>query len=59
MRNQTTVTDVSLGGAVALLVLWVLGYFQPEFVETLPTGGEAAIALVITALFSYIKEPRK
>lgn len=56
MNNQTTVTDLSIGGALALLLLWVLGYFSPSFVSQLPTGGEAAIALVITAIFSYVKE---
>ena len=55
MGNSPTVTDMSLGGAIALLVLWVLAYFLPDFTATLPTGGEAAIALVITAVFSYFK----
>lgn len=55
MNNKTTVTDLSLGGALALLLLWVLGFYAPDFTAQLPTGGEAAIALVITAAFSYIK----
>jgi len=58
MNNKTTVTDLSLGGALACLLLWVLGYFQPEFTAQLPTGGEAAIALIFTGLFSYIKEAK-
>lgn len=56
MGNKTTVTDMSIGGAMALLILWVLGFFAPEFAAALPTGGEAAIALVFTALFSYFVE---
>ena len=58
MNNKTTVTDMSIGGALALLILWVLGYFSPDFVATLPTGGEAAIALIIAAVFSYFKEAK-
>lgn len=57
-RNETTVTDLSIGGALALILLWILGYTAPDFTAALPTGGEAAIALVITAMFSYIKEPK-
>lgn len=59
MSNKTTVTDMSIGGALALILLWVLSYFAPEFTASLPTGGEAAIALVITAAFSYGKESAK
>lgn len=59
MNNKTTVKDMSLGGALALLFLWTLGYFAPDFTSTLPTGGEAAIALVISAIFSYWKEAKE
>ncbi len=58
MSNQTTVSDVSIGGAVAMLVLWLLAYVHPDLVSSLPTGGEAGIALLISAGFGYLKEPK-
>lgn len=59
MGNKTTVKDLSIGGALACLLLWVLGYFTPEFAKALPIGGEAAIAVVFSGLFSYFKEAQE
>jgi len=59
MSNKTTVKDMGLGGALALIILWILGFYQPELVSSLPIGGEAAIALVIAAIFSYFKESKQ
>lgn len=55
MGNKTTVKDMSIGAAIAMLLVWLASYFWPDLMETLPTGGEAAIALLVTGLFSYIK----
>ena len=52
-RNRTTVGTMSVGGALALLIIWIGSYYMPDLFKTLPTGGEAAIALLITAGFSY------
>lgn len=59
MGNQTSVRDVSIGGALAMLTVWLLSFYCPDLAASLPPGGEAAIALVITTSFSYYKEPRK
>lgn len=58
MGNQTTVRDVSIGGALAMLLIWLLSYYCPDLAASLPAGGEAAIALLISSAFAYIKEPR-
>lgn len=59
MGNMTTVKDVSIGGALAVITLWLVGFFCPELVASLPAGGEAAISLLFTSLFAYFKEPAK
>lgn len=58
MGNQTTVRDVSIGGALAMLLIWLLSYYCPDLAASLPAGGEAAIALLITSGFAYFKDPR-
>jgi hypothetical protein len=58
MSNQTTVRDVSIGGALAMLVIWLLSYYCPDLAASLPAGGEAGIALLISSTFAYFKEPR-
>ena len=58
MGNQTTVRDVSIGGALAMLAVWLLSYYCPELAASLPAGGEAGIALLISSTFAYFKEPR-
>lgn len=57
MGNQTTVRDVSVGGSLAMLCVWLLSYYCPDLAASLPAGGEAAIGLLITTAFAYIKEP--
>lgn len=58
MGNMTTVKDVSIGGALAMLFLWLLSYYCPDLAASLPAGGEAAIGLLITTAFAYFKEPQ-
>lgn len=58
MGNMTTVKDVSIGGALAMLFLWLLSYYCPDLAASLPAGGEAAIGLLITTSFAYLKEPK-
>lgn len=59
MGRKTTVTVVAFGGALATLALWLLGYYNPDLMATLPTGGEAALGTVFTAIFSYIIPEKK
>ena len=56
MGNKTTVTDMGIGGAIAILIVWLMSYFAPGLASTLPAGGEAAIALLVAGIFSYIKK---
>lgn len=51
--QETNVTTVGLGGAGATILIWLLGYYEPDLIATLPTGGEAAIAVLLTCLFAY------
>lgn len=58
MGNQTTVVDVGIGGAAATLLIWIVSYCCPALAAALPAGGEAAIALVVTSAFAYVKKPK-
>jgi hypothetical protein len=42
-----------------MLFIWILSHYQPELAQSLPDGGEAAMALLIASTFAYIKEPKK
>lgn len=53
MNNQTTVTTGAIAGALALLTIWLASYFLPELMETVPTGGEAALTILFTAVIQY------
>ena len=53
MSNQTTVTTGAIAGAIALLVIWLSSYFAPGLMGTMPTGGEAAITVILTAVIQY------
>lgn len=57
MGNKTSVKDMSLGGAIALLFLAGLSYFDPEGAKALPIGLEYAAGMVFTAIFAYFKDP--
>ena len=56
MGNETTVKDLTIGGALATLVIWLVGFYQPELMASLPIGGEAAIAVLFSGIFSWFKK---
>lgn len=58
MGNQTTVKDLSMGGALAIWISGTLKYYQPDLMNSMP-GAEAALAVFLTGLFAYIKKPAK
>lgn len=49
--GSAKVSNLGIGGAVAVIILGTLGVFFPEQVALLPTGFEAAIAAAITTAF--------
>ncbi len=56
--KQTNLKDLSLGGAIAVLICGVIGYYEPELLDAIP-GAEAALTVIITATFAYLKEPKQ
>lgn len=58
MGNQTTVTVAGVGGAMAVIAIWLIGFYRPGLIESLPTGGEAALAVLFTAIFAYFKRSK-
>ena len=54
MGNNTSVTTVGIAGGITVVVFWLLGYFAPEFMESAPTGAEAAVTAIVSALVGYL-----
>jgi hypothetical protein len=54
MGQETSVTAVALAGALAAILMWLLGFFLPDLMMTTPPGIEAAVSTVITAVICYV-----
>lgn len=54
MGNKTTVKDVGIGGAFACLIVGVLGFYQPDLMNSV-VGAESALTVILTAGFAYLK----
>ena len=54
MNSKTNVTVVGIAGGAATIILWLLGFFQPELMNEAPTGLEAAITTVIAGVAAYV-----
>lgn len=52
MGNNTKVTHVAVGGAVATVLAGVLRFYQPELLAAIP-GAEAAFAVIVTAGIAF------
>lgn len=48
------VRNGGIAGALAFLVMVIIGIFAPETAAEIPTGTEAAITVVITTLTAYM-----
>lgn len=59
MGNKTSVKDMSIGGALALVLLGALSYFDPDGAKNLPIGVEYAFGMILTTIFAYFKDPEK
>lgn len=55
-RTTHTVKNVGIGGATATMVIWIVGFYQPELMSALPVGGEAAMATIFAAIYAGIRE---
>ena len=49
------VKNFSMGGAAAAVLLGLWGVFWPETYGRIPPGFEAAIAVLIGGIFTYLK----
>ena len=49
------VVNGSIAGSVAFLLLIILGIFAPDIADKLPTGVEAAITVIISTFFAWLK----
>ncbi len=52
MGNNTTVTTTAIGGAVATLIIFIIGAAAPDVLPDV-AGLEAALAVIATALINY------
>jgi hypothetical protein len=56
-QHKTMATAAA--GSVATIVIWLLHFYQPELMDTAPTGLEAALTtLIATAASLATKESR-
>lgn len=55
--KETNIRDVSEGGALAIVLVGILNFYQPELMHSM-TGMESALTVLITAFFAYLKEPK-
>ncbi len=46
-RPSTTITVAGIGGAIASILMGLLGAFFPDVADKLPAGFEASIATVV------------
>jgi hypothetical protein len=51
--QQTTVTMVAFCGAVAALLMWIVGFFLPEFAMSAPAGVESILSTIFVGLLTY------
>jgi len=58
MGNKTTVTTISIAGALTALFLWVIGYFYPEFMSTAPAGAESILTVLFAGILGFFKEEK-
>ena len=54
MNKDASIKTVGLGASVATVILWLIGFYQPELMGSAPVGLEAAIGGIITVLLTYI-----
>lgn len=54
MGNDSSVESTVISAFLAMLAVWLLGYFAPELMETAPTGLEAGLGGALTVLLNYI-----
>ena len=59
MDTQTNVQTVGLAAGATVIVMWLLGFYQPALMSTAPTGLEAAITGVITCVAGYFLPKEK
>lgn len=57
MNKQTNIQTIGAAAGSTTILLWLLGYFQPELMATAPTGLEAAITGVIAVAAGSVFKP--
>lgn len=48
-----------LGAMVAVLVIWLMGFYQPELMATAPVGLEAALTGGLSVLLGWVVPNKK
>lgn len=54
--TQHKANAVGFAGGAAVLVLWLLAFYQPELTEAAPTGVEAALTTVIAYIAARFRK---
>ena len=53
-QSQRKATATASAGAATAILLWLLGYYQPDLVASAPVGVEAAITTLIAAVAARV-----
>lgn len=48
MKSNTNIQTVGLAGAICFVFMWLMTFFEPALMATLPAGGESAITTIFT-----------
>ena len=59
MGNATSVKTVGIAAGVTVVLLWLVGFFQPELMATAPVGLEAAVTAIIASVAGYVVEHKE
>ena len=57
MNTSTNTKVVGVAAGAATVLMWLLGFFQPELMATAPVGLEAAFTGLIATAVAYIAQP--
>ena len=57
MNGSTNTQVIALAAGLSTIIMWLLGYFLPDLMQSAPTGLEAAITAVITVLAGVLFKP--
>ena len=55
MQIKPKVKAVSLAGAATAIIFWIGGFYFPALFDAAPTGSEASVTALLSALAGYLQ----